>query len=261
MAFTLDTFVPLGRSLEEYRRMFAMTDLDCRRRILGCADGPASFNAELAAADGSVVSCDPLYDFSADEIRQQIQRTLPDIIEQTQQNADTFVWSTEIPDVDALAARRMAAMDRFLMTTKSGAGKTDTSRRDCLNFRLLTTRSTLWSARISSFYTAIICPRNSMGMHQVAHGLTIVRSFPSPEAAGGNATRREQPIAMVRASGKTRQQVGSHSPCSGPDGRRPWSWLGLMVWLGIRRVQKSPAATLHHSATFLILANGMLRSV
>ncbi len=58
MAFTLDKVVPWGRSLDEYRRMFALTDSDLEKRILGCADGPASFNAELTANGGSVVSCD-----------------------------------------------------------------------------------------------------------------------------------------------------------------------------------------------------------
>ncbi|MAD80187.1 MAG: SAM-dependent methyltransferase, partial [Planctomycetaceae bacterium] len=33
------------------------------------ADGPASFNAELTARGGSIVSCDPIYEFTADEIR------------------------------------------------------------------------------------------------------------------------------------------------------------------------------------------------
>jgi hypothetical protein len=46
MAFTLDQVVPWGRSFDEYRRMFALSDDDLGLRILGCADGPASFNGE-----------------------------------------------------------------------------------------------------------------------------------------------------------------------------------------------------------------------
>ena len=44
--FTLDQVVPWGRSFDEYRAMFAMTDMDLTGRILGCGDGPASFNRE-----------------------------------------------------------------------------------------------------------------------------------------------------------------------------------------------------------------------
>ena len=43
--FALDQVVPWGRSFDEYRRMFALTDADLSRVILGCGDGPASFNA------------------------------------------------------------------------------------------------------------------------------------------------------------------------------------------------------------------------
>ena len=101
--FTLSEVVPWGRSLDEYRRMFALTDDDLRRRILGCADGPASFNAEATALGHSVVSCDPLYRFATDEIRQRIDQTFAIVIEQTRTNAADFVWSTQLPDVEAPA--------------------------------------------------------------------------------------------------------------------------------------------------------------
>ena len=43
--FTLDEVVPWGRSFDEYRLMFALSDMDLELRILGCADGPVSLNA------------------------------------------------------------------------------------------------------------------------------------------------------------------------------------------------------------------------
>ena len=43
--FTLATVVPWGRTFDEYRRMFALTNADAAGGVLGCADGPASFNA------------------------------------------------------------------------------------------------------------------------------------------------------------------------------------------------------------------------
>ena len=46
----LEQVVPWGRSLAEYRAMFALSEADLQRRILGCGDGPASFNAEMTAA-------------------------------------------------------------------------------------------------------------------------------------------------------------------------------------------------------------------
>ena len=56
MPFSIDRVMPWGRSLEEYRAMFSLSEDDLARRILGCGDGPASFNAELSVRGGSVVS-------------------------------------------------------------------------------------------------------------------------------------------------------------------------------------------------------------
>ena len=43
--------------------------------VLGCADGPASFNAEMHAQGHAVVSMDPVYEFSSEELRGQIEKT------------------------------------------------------------------------------------------------------------------------------------------------------------------------------------------
>jgi hypothetical protein len=112
--FTLSSVVPWGRSYDEYVRMFALTDADLTGRILGCGDGPASFNAEATRRGARVVSSDPLYQFDAAQIRQRIEETATEVLEQARRNADEFVWSNVIPDVDALQRVRMSAMDAFL---------------------------------------------------------------------------------------------------------------------------------------------------
>jgi hypothetical protein len=58
--FTLDRVVLWGRSFDEYRRMFNLTSEDLGGRIVGCGDGPASFNAEATVQGRQVISCDPL---------------------------------------------------------------------------------------------------------------------------------------------------------------------------------------------------------
>jgi hypothetical protein len=117
--FTLDRVVPWGRSFDEYRRMFALTDDDLAAPILGCADGPASFNAEATARGHSVTSCDPLYQFSTDQIRQRIRDTTPVIVEQTRRNEHEFVW-TSIRSVEELRALRTSSMDTFLDDFEAG---------------------------------------------------------------------------------------------------------------------------------------------
>lgn len=117
--FTLDHVVPWGRSFDEYRRMFALTEADLNARILGCADGPASFNAEGTAAGHRVVSCDPLYRWTTDQIRERIRATSEEILEQTRRNEEQFVWTT-IASIQELREVRMASMERFLDDFDSG---------------------------------------------------------------------------------------------------------------------------------------------
>ncbi len=117
--FTLDTVVPWGRSFDEYQRMFALDAGDLQRRVLGCGDGPASFNAEATRQGVRVTSCDPIYQFDAAQLRQRINETAEGVLEQMRRNADEFVW-TSIPSVEALRDTRMAAMHTFLADFPAG---------------------------------------------------------------------------------------------------------------------------------------------
>jgi methyltransferase family protein len=111
--FQLDEVVPWGRSFDEYCRMFALSDEDLTRRILGCGDGPASFNADATRRGATVISCDPIYRFDAADIRQRIAATRDHILEQTRLNAGDYVWSS-IRSIDELDQLRMTAMTAFL---------------------------------------------------------------------------------------------------------------------------------------------------
>jgi len=111
--FTLDQIVPWGRSFDEYRRMFSLSDSDLRLNILGCGDGPAGFNAEATRRGDNVISCDPIYQFTTVEIRGRIAATYDQILNQARENTDDFVWTT-ITSVEELGRVRMEAMRTFL---------------------------------------------------------------------------------------------------------------------------------------------------
>lgn len=68
MGFTLEDIVPWGRSFDEYVAMFALSGEDLGKKIVGCGDGSAAFNAELARRGGRVLSIDPVYRFTAGEM-------------------------------------------------------------------------------------------------------------------------------------------------------------------------------------------------
>ncbi|MEN8215548.1 MAG: SAM-dependent methyltransferase [Pseudomonadota bacterium] len=118
MSFTLEKVVPWGRSFDEYVSMFSLSDTDLDKRILGCGDGPAGFNAKLTQRGGMVVSVDPIYQFSSEQIRARIDETCKIVIDQTIKNQDEFVWN-HIHSIDALKKIRMKAMEEFLNDFKT----------------------------------------------------------------------------------------------------------------------------------------------
>jgi hypothetical protein len=115
----LSEVIPWGRSFDEYRRMFALTDCDLGRGILGCGDGPASFNAEATALGHRVVSCDPIFAFSASEIERRVKECYEVVISQVKRNPEGFVWD-HFRDPDHLGECRLAAMRRFLADFDKG---------------------------------------------------------------------------------------------------------------------------------------------
>lgn len=76
----MEKVVPWGRSCDEYLAMFALSEEELRGRLLGCGDGPASFNCMMTRRGGHVVSVDPIYRFSADEIRNRIDETYEEVL-------------------------------------------------------------------------------------------------------------------------------------------------------------------------------------
>lgn len=119
MSFTLEKVVPWGRSYEEYVAMFALTEAELGLRILGCGDGPASFNAELNKRGGNVISLDPIYNFEADQIKNRIAETYDTVMDQTRKNQNGFIWET-IKSVEHLGRIRMSAMEIFLADFDAG---------------------------------------------------------------------------------------------------------------------------------------------
>ncbi len=113
MAVKLNSVVPWGRSFEEYVGMFALTVRDLKRSILDCAGGPSSFNAEMFALARRVVSCDPIYEFSAEEIRARVEAVRDDMMEQVRRQMGQFVWEW-IRSPEHLEEVRMGAMEKFL---------------------------------------------------------------------------------------------------------------------------------------------------
>jgi hypothetical protein len=119
MAMQLDAVVPFGRSLDEYIHMFNLTAMDLSQRILGVGDGPASFNAEASQQGGMVVSIDPIYCFTGEEILQRFDAVVNNIIAQVKATADDYVWGYHKSPED-LRHNREQVIQRFLADYELG---------------------------------------------------------------------------------------------------------------------------------------------
>ncbi|MEH2170144.1 MAG: SAM-dependent methyltransferase [Nostoc sp.] len=113
MSFKLKNIIPWGRSMEEYVKMFDLTPEELRLTILDCAGGPASFNAEMTAQGYKVICCDPIYQFTANEIENRIQDTYQIVIDGVKAIQEYYVWQN-IQSPEQMGEIRMAAMRKFL---------------------------------------------------------------------------------------------------------------------------------------------------
>ncbi|MGN0613230.1 MAG: SAM-dependent methyltransferase [Porcipelethomonas sp.] len=119
MAFKLDSVVPWGRNMAEYKMMFRLTEEDMQKKIAGFGDGPASFNCEAAGQGHSVTSFDPIYQFSKEDLEKRIEKVRVTVMQQMRENTENYIW-TKIRNPDELEQIRMSAMKLFLEDYEQG---------------------------------------------------------------------------------------------------------------------------------------------
>jgi len=104
----------LGRTLDEYRRIFGLSDEELRgETILDVASGVSSFCAEANEGSGHVTASDRIYALPPAEIEARCLHDLALVMSQMPKVADMYVWDY-FPDVAALARHRERAARAFL---------------------------------------------------------------------------------------------------------------------------------------------------
>ncbi len=119
MAFKLNSVVPWGRNMNEYKLMFRLSEEDMSKKIAGFGDGPACFNCEMTEQSGDVTSFDIIYQFSQSDIEKRIEEVRVEVMRQMRKNADNYVWKN-IKNFDDLENTRMSAMRKFLSDYEKG---------------------------------------------------------------------------------------------------------------------------------------------
>ena len=155
MVMKLEKVVPFGRSLDEYKNMFAFSNSDLNKKIIGVGDGPASFNAEMFALGKSVVSVDPLYAFRAEEIEQQFESVVDNIISQVKATPNDWIWSYH-RSPEHLKENRVNVLHRFVADYEIGRAEGRYIVGELPIWSLKTKSSTLRSVHISCFCTPIV---------------------------------------------------------------------------------------------------------
>lgn len=111
--FRTNEVILLGRTFDEYARMFALDESTLRHnRILDAGSGVSSFCAEANARGYRVTASDRIYDLSADDIEQKCSADLDHMLAQLAGITQNYVWDY-FPTLDALRANREQAYRAF----------------------------------------------------------------------------------------------------------------------------------------------------
>lgn len=130
----LEKVVLLGRTLDEYRRYFAL-DLKALRgkAVLDVASGVSSFCAEAQDAGISVTAFDPIYELKAEDIEPQCETDL-DLVVRSAVGLPTYRWDFyQTPE--RLREFRQRAYRRFLRDFRAHPERYVAGRLPALPFR------------------------------------------------------------------------------------------------------------------------------
>lgn len=119
MAYRLKHLVPWGRNLDEYTKMFGLSDTELNGKIAGFGDGPASFNAECCRHGGHVTSFDPIYRFPVDKVQMCLCEAKRQMVEEAGKNRFHDLKTTE-KTIDEIEMHHKDATQTFLDDFEQG---------------------------------------------------------------------------------------------------------------------------------------------
>ena len=182
--------------------MFSLTEEDLSKNILGCGDGPSSFNAELTRRGGRVTSIDPLYQFSENEIRARINNTYAEVLEQTGNNSHQFRW-TRVASIESLSQIRMGAMEEFLSDFPVGCkeGRYRVGKLPALPFNDNEFQLALCSHLLFLYSDHFSLKFHVNSIIELGRVSSETRIFPLVDLSSKKSTHLEETIRQLEAKG------------------------------------------------------------
>src|SRR5665811_467378 len=113
----------IGRTFEEYYRMFDLDNLSANEQILDVASGVSSFRAEASVKRYNVTASDRIYTSSPLEIEKKCRQDLDEVIKQMPGLVELYTWNF-FNDIQALRGKREKAYKLFIEDFKKYKLKT-----------------------------------------------------------------------------------------------------------------------------------------
>lgn len=202
MPVSLSNVVPWGRSLDEYRLMFSLSDTDLEKKIVGCGDGPASFNAEMYERGNHVVSFDPIYCFSNEEIAVRFEESVDSVINQVKASPESWTWKYH-RDPEHLLLNRRRALNLFLNDFQKGKRE---GRYDLKEFPILEYADQEFDLALCSHFLFLYSEHFSYEFHlssilEMCRIAQEVRIFPILTLKQNRSAYLENIVEHLKASG------------------------------------------------------------
>ena len=178
--------------------MFDLSNEDLSGRILGCGDGPASFNAEATVLGHTVTSCDPIFAFTGPQIESRVHECYPAMIVQVKEQSERFRWDF-FRDPDYLVEYRLAVMRRFLADYEGGRAD---GRYVAAALPQLPFADRVFDIALSSHFLFLYSSHFDVEFHRrsIAEMLRVAneaRIFPLLDLAGRPSARRTSPGSAI----------------------------------------------------------------
>ncbi|MDD4957505.1 MAG: SAM-dependent methyltransferase [Candidatus Omnitrophica bacterium] len=182
--------------------MFSLSPKELGLNIISCGDGPASFNYGMKERGHKVISCDPIYAFSAGQIRSRIKRTYASVMEQLKGNEEAYVWTT-FKNPEEVGRVRMKAMNAFLEDYPHGK-KEGRYLAECLPH--ISFNNDRFDLALCSHLLFLYSKHLSLDFHiaSITEMLRVskeVRIFPLLELSGGKSPYLKDVISEFRGKG------------------------------------------------------------
>lgn len=188
--------------------MFELSDSDLTQTILDCGGGPASFNAEVTQQGGKVISCDPIYQFTRQQIAARIDEIYPLLMREMTLNHHTFRWDV-LKSPQYVGEIRMAAMREFLADFDAGkaAGRYLNESLPSLPFA-----DKAFGLALSSHFLFLYSQPLSFDFHIAAIREMLrvareIRIYPLTQMGGGLSPHIDGVIEIFRTEGRDVRRV------------------------------------------------------